>query len=56
MSIDGVGSTCTVTALNPGVSALKLVYSYSVEEPDVLLGTPRRVARTKTESYYFVIE
>lgn len=56
VSIDSVGSTCTVTALKPGVAAVKLVYSYSVEEPDVLLGTPRRVARTKTESYYFVIE
>lgn len=40
VSIDGVGSTCTVTALKPGVAAVKLVYSYSVEEPDVLLGTP----------------
>lgn len=56
VSIQTAGDTCTVTALKAGVAAVKVSYGYSTEEPDPLLGTPRTVSHTKTETYYFVVQ
>lgn len=56
ISIQSVGDSCTVTALKTGTAAVKVTYGYSVEEPDVLTGTPRDVSRSKTETWYFVVK
>ena len=56
VALDAVGDTCTVTALKPGTAIVRVSYGYSVEQADVLTGTPRTASRHKSETYYFVIE
>lgn len=56
ISIHAVGDSCTVTALKAGTAAVKVSYGYSVEQPDVLTGTPRTVSRHKSETWYFVVK
>ena len=54
--LDGPDNDCRVTAVRPGVAVVKMSYSYTREEPDVLTGAPRDVGHTRTEEYVFVIE
>lgn len=56
ISIEAVGDSCTVSALKTGTAAVTVSYGYSVEEPDVLTGTPRSVSRSKTETWYFIVK
>lgn len=56
ITLDGVASTCTVTAKKAGTAVVRVTYGYSVKEPDVLTGNPRNVAHSKTQTWSLVIE
>ncbi len=56
VSIDSVGSKCTVTALQKGVASVTVTYEYTVEEPDVLTGYIRDEGKSKRETYNIIIE
>ena len=56
IKLDAVGDTCTITAQKVGTAVVRVNYGYNVVQPDVLTGTPRSAARSKSETYYFVIE
>lgn len=54
--IDSVGDRCEVTARSKGVATVTVTYKYGVTEPDVLTGNPTTAAKSKTQSYNFIIE
>jgi len=54
--LDGVGNDCEVTAIRPGVAVVRMTYSYTEEEPDVLTHEMRDIGHERTEEYAFVIE
>lgn len=56
VTIDFTGNRCTVTAADPGVAVVKVTYSYTTIEPDVLTGIDRTVHRSRSKTYNFIIE
>lgn len=56
VSIHGVGNNCQVTALSKGVATVTVTYRYSVDEPHILTGNSIATAKSKSQSYQFVIE
>lgn len=56
VSIDDNVDSCEVTAKGKGVATVKVTYNYGTEEPDVLTGIMRRVGKSKSQTYNFIIE
>ena len=56
VSIHGMENNCQVTALSKGVATVTVNYRYSVDEPHYLTGNPIATAKSKSQSYQFVIE
>lgn len=54
--IDPSDSNCTVTAVVPGFVRIRVTYSYTADEPDVLTGVIRPVRHAITEDYAFILE
>lgn len=52
---DTVSQTCTLIARKPGTVRLKVLYDYSVKEPDILTGIESTVQKEKTEEYTILI-
>jgi hypothetical protein len=54
--MDEVYDSAKFAPLAAGEAEVKMKYKYSVEEPDVLTGIPRRNAKSKTRTYTIIIE
>jgi len=54
--MDDVYDSAKFAPLAAGEAEVKMKYKYSVEEPDVLTGIPRRKAKSKTRTYTIIIE
>lgn len=54
--IDGTGNKCKVKAVDAGGVTIRVVYSYTKKEPDVLTGIIRNASHVATQDYYFIIE
>ncbi len=52
---DTVSQTCTLIARKPGMVRLKVLYDYSVKEPDILTGIESTVQKEQTKEYTILI-
>lgn len=56
VSIESVGNSCRVRAVEKGVATVTVTYSYTEEEPDVLTGIMRDAHKSRSQSYNIIIE
>lgn len=54
--IESGGNKCKIKAVDAGGVTIRVTYSYTVEEPDVLTGILRNAPHSATQDYHFVIE